>query len=281
MTSGLFPEILAELNGEFWVPVGTLFTVEGTGVADPFGPGFSGDIARGLMQVADGLWGWQPIGYQAAVFPMGPSVAGGVQELAYQISRYEGKIALSGYSQGAIVVDKVWRDLILNPNGALHHRLNDVVVILNFGDPLRCPGIANGNKYAGIPLPKTADGQVTGGIAGKDDLKPEETPDFLLSFALDGDLYACCPVGQSPWTNESSVGRVETNIYDIIQQATFLDIISIAKDLVTPIGTVEAIINGLTFAAAGTNAPHWQYGPLVGSAVDCMVKLGNAIRAGA
>jgi hypothetical protein len=94
------------------------------------------------------------------------------------------------------------------------------------------------------------------------------TPDFLLSCALDGDLYAAAPVGASPWTAESSVGKVETNIYDIIQQATFLDIVSIAKDLLMPIGTVEGIFNALLFFGAGTNAPHWQYGPFVPAMVD-------------
>ena len=31
---------------------------------------------------------------------------------------------------------------------------------------------------------------------------------------------------------------------------------------------VEAIVNGLKFASAGLNAPHWQYGPFVGPAIN-------------
>jgi intein/homing endonuclease len=126
-----------------------------------------------------------------------------------------------------------------------------------------CPGIANGNLLAGIPLPTKLDGVVTGGIAGPADLTPQQTPDFLYSFALDGDLYACAPVGENPWENEAAPGRVETGIYDIVQQATFIDVVAIAEDLLVPVGTVEAIINGLTFAAAGANAPHYRYGPYV------------------
>jgi hypothetical protein len=85
---------------------------------------------------------------------------------------------------------------------------------------------------------------------------------------LDGDLYAAAPVGKSPWNTESSVGKVETNIYDIVQQPSFGNIISIAKDLGMPIGTVEGIYNALLFFGQGTNASHWKYGPFVPAMVD-------------
>ena len=261
-----------------------LITVNGTGVPDPFGPGFSADIGRAFQTnpwqvVADKLDGlkpsgapvfWQPIGYPAAVTPMGPSVAAGRAEVNRQIAmRTKGTpLFLSGYSQGAIVTGQVWALDILNPAGVHHDRLPDVRGIIQFGDPLRCPGIAHGNEVAGLPVPKDLDGQVTGGIAGPADLTPSQTPDFLLSCALDGDLYAAAPVGASPWSAESQVGNVETNIYDIIQQATFIDVLSIARDLLMPVGTVEGIINAMLFFGQGTNAPHWQYGPFVQPMVD-------------
>lgn len=261
-----------------------LLTVNGTGVPDPFGPGFSGDIGRafqinpwqivadkldGLVTAAPPLF-WQPIGYPAAVSPMAPSVAAGRAEVNRQIAmRPVGTpLFLSGYSQGAIVTGQVWALDILSPSGVHHDRLGDVRGIINFGDPLRCPGIAHGNEVAGLPLPKKLDGQVTGGIAGPADLTAAQTPDFYLSCALDGDLYAAAPVGTNPWTSKSHVGKVETNIYDIVQQPTFLDIISIAKDLGMPIGTVEGIYNALLFFGQGTNAAHWQYGPFVQPMVD-------------
>lgn len=261
-----------------------LITVNGTGEPDPFGAGFDADVGRafavnpwediackldGVVTTAPPIF-WQPIGYPAAVTPMGPSVQAGRAEVNRQISlRPLGTpLFLSGYSQGALVTDFVWRDDILNPLGMHHNRLNDVRGIVNFGDPMRCPGKANGNLVAGFPLPKKADGVTTGGIAGPADLTPDQTPDFLLSCALDGDLYAACPVGDNPWKSEGSAGRVETNIYNIIQQATVLNILSIAKDLFMPIGTIEAIVNGLTFASAGMNAPHWRYGPFVPPMID-------------
>jgi hypothetical protein len=60
---------------------------------------------------------------------------------------------------------------------------------------------------------------------------------------------------------------VETSIYNVVQQATFIDVVAVAEDLAVPVGTVEAIINGLTFAAAGANAPHYRYGPYVPTVV--------------
>jgi len=64
---------------------------------------------------------------------------------------------------------------------------------------------------------------------------------------------------------------VGTGIYNIIMQASFFNVISIAKDLFAPIGTVEEIINGIGFAAKGMNAPHWQYEPFVPAMVNYLL----------
>jgi hypothetical protein len=264
-----------------------LFTVGGTGQAGPTDPNqFPVQVARrlapsGWQIVADKLDGlatippvtWVPIDYPAALYPMAPSVQKGRENLVAAIRAAPGPFVLCGYSQGAIVTDVVWSQDILADDGVLHGRLPDVAAIVNFGDPLRCPGIANGNLLAGIPLPTELDGVVTGGIAGPADLTPDQTPDFLYSFALDGDLYACAPVGKNPWTAEAPAGRVETSIYDIVQQATVLDVAAIAEDLAMPVGTVEAIINGLTFLGAGANAPHYRYGPYVAVAAGKIRQL--------
>ena len=188
---------------------------------------------------------------------------------------------LCGYSQGAIVTGVVWSQDILAADGVLHGRLADVAAIFNFGDPLRCPGIANGNLLAGAALPADLDGDVTGGIAGPADLTAAQSPDFLYSFALDGDLYASAPVGPDPWRDEAATGRVETGIYNVVQEATFIDVVEVAADLLTPVATVEAIINGLTFAAAGANAPHWHYGPFVPTVVNKIRQIAAARAAAA
>lgn len=259
----------------------SLFTVGGTDEMGPTDPNqFPVQVAERLVAsgwqiVADKLDGlatispvrWFPINYPAVLYPMAPSVQSGRENLIAAIQTAPGPFVLCGYSQGAIVTDVVWSQDILANAGVLHGRLPDVAAIFNFGDPLRCPGIANGNLLAGIPLPVYLDGVVTGGIAGPADLTPQQTPDFFYSFALDGDLYASAPVGTDPWTAEAPAGFVETSIYNVVQQATVIDVIALAEDLAVPVGLVEAIINGLTFAAAGANAPHFRYGPYVPTVV--------------
>lgn len=270
-----------------------LITVNGTGDPDPASTaGFSGMLGSMVSYTNpwnvvanefDGVappsapWQWQPIGYPAAVFPMSPSVEnaraqivaalGGPASPDYQAQVYpSGPFALSGYSQGAIVTGRVWSEDIYPTSGVLHHRLADCLSVVNFGDPLRSPGIANGNVFQGIPIPATLDSAVTGGISGPLDLTVAQTNALnslgnpvVMSFALPGDLYASAPVGTNPWTAEAQAGLVGTSIYSIILNGSFTSIISVAEDLLVPIGMVEEIINGITFAAAGTNAPHWQY----------------------
>jgi len=271
-----------------------LITVNGTGDPDPADTtgfaGMLGSMVGGVnpwevvanqlsgFQTPTPPWIWQPIGYPAAVFPMQPSVddaraqivaaLGGPPAPDYQAAIYpSGPFALSGYSQGAIVTDTVWTLDILASDGVLHHRLPDCLTVVNFGDPWRSPGIANGNSYQNIPVPGTEDGAVTGGIGGKLDLTPQQTnypnqfgDPVVMSFALPGDLYASAPVGSSPWTSEAPAGIVGTSIYSFILSGSFLKFVEIAGDLLVPVGTIEEIINGLRFFAAGTSAPHWQYG---------------------
>lgn len=271
-----------------------LITVNGTGVPDPFGPGFAADLGRAVndpwndiyaefigQQVAN-IFNWQPIGYPAAVFPMNPSVQAGRAEVNLQITRHEQDgscppgtpLFLAGYSQGAIVTGEVWRKDILAPNGVHHNRVDDVLKrggIINFGDPLRSPGIAHGNEVAGLPVPGQLDGQTSGGIAGPDDLTADQTPDCLLSCALLGDLFAAAPVGDTPWKSEPEVGKIETRIYGMVLNGSVGSFIKNAEIIVeeygapltTSIALVHAIFNGISFAAKGTNAPHWQYGPFL------------------
>lgn len=265
----------------------SLFTVGGTGEAGPTDPNqFPVQVAERLIPsgwqiVADKLDGlatispvrWFPINYPAVLYPMAPSVQSGRENLVAAIQSAPGPFVLCGYSQGAIVTDVVWSQDLLADTGVIHDRLPDMAAMFNFGDPLRCPGIANGNLLAGIPLPEDLDGVVTGGIAGPADLRPEQTPEFVYSFALDGDLYASAPVGNNPWTDEAPAGFVETSVYNIVQQATVIDVTAVAEDLAVPVGLVEAIVNGLTFAAAGANAPHFRYGPYVPTVVTKVRQL--------
>jgi hypothetical protein len=73
------------------------------------------------------------------------------------------------------------------------------------------------------------------------------------------ELYTNCPVGDDPWKNEASAGSVGLLIYKFIQEGSFIDFLEIAEALATPVGMVEEIYNGLTFAVKGPNADHMAY----------------------
>lgn len=291
MTSGLWPSIRASLDGEFWTPAGTLITANGTGVPDGAGPGFGADLARELMQRADGLFVWRWVNYPAAVFPMRPSIEILKANLRAMIRATPGLIVLSAYSQSAIAFAQVWRDDILNEDGELHDRLDDIVAVILYGDPTRTPGIAYGNELGGAPAPGKLNGKTTGGIAGPNCLRPEECLHpktkrrIVLSVANSGDLYAAAPVGDTPWVKETEVGHNETLIFEAVMDFNGGDIVALATELfeiVTMPWTqllplVQAIWNGLTFLVQGTNAPHWTYD--IGPAAAYLVRLGSELRA--
>lgn len=271
-----------------------LITVNGTGDPDPADTvgfaGMLGSLVGGInpwQVVADKLdglqpprppWIWQPIGYPAAVLPMTPSVQnaraqivaalGGPASPFYQAPVYaSGPFALGGYSQGALATGICYVNDILAENGVLHHRLADCYAVVNFGDPMRTPGISNGNTYQGIPVPGTEDGDITGGIAGPLDLTEAQTnyPNPLgkptvMSFNLPGDLYGSDPVGASPWTSEAGPGVVGTKIYDFIESGSIIDFLKIPASWFRLISALEEGFNAASFFAKGTNAAHWQYG---------------------
>jgi hypothetical protein len=185
---------------------------------------------------------------------MGPSVRAGIEALVRQINLWIGKFALTGYSEGAMVVDRVWRDEILNPKGRLNHRLKDVIGIVNFGDPMRCPGIANGNLRAGFPIPKPVYGYTTGGIAGPQDLKPEETPDFLLSCDNDGDMYVAAPVGDTPWIQETGVGHDMTICFNVVQDFDGPNVLAIVEEAMSLIGMAAPGFNLASLVELGVGA---------------------------
>ena len=271
----------------------TILTWQGTGV--DMWTGFPAQVASAAQNAHPTVFYWQPVGnWPAAAYPMGPSVAAGVaegQRLLTQVHT-SGPVVLIGYSQGAICASHFWRDVILNPNGACHNRVNDVIAAITWGNPCRAPGVANGNVFAGWPTPKKLDRVVTGGIAGPDDLTPAQTPAFWYDFVntLAGtdnrDIYTDCPVGPTPATKEAPAGAIETQIYNIVQQATAPDVFAIVRDVLKLVGPrgfaqalaiTEAIVNGGLFTAAGSNAAHYTYD--IAPAITYLQQLGASLAA--
>jgi len=233
----------------------TLYNVAGTTAT--WDNDFTASIAS---QVNGERYYWQGVSYPAATFPMGPSVKAGVEELVRLITEKPGTFAIMGYSQGAIVTCKVWRDEIMNPAGRLHDRKHDIFGHVTFGNPLRCPGYANGNPLAGLPPPANEFGTLTGGIAGPDDLTPWQTMPWHIDFAHDGDLFTTCPTGPDPWSNEMPAGEHETSIYKLVQgeiaghQSILQQVGEILTDpLDEAVPLVLAMIDAFTFLAHNTH----------------------------
>lgn len=217
-----------------------------------------------------GLALWQPVGnYPASIFnpPMGVSAQMLADEFVRLLTEVypTGKFAVEVYSQSAVSWSHVWRDEILARNGKLYGRADDMLFTIALGNPMRCPGVANGNKWAGWPMPGKINGVTTGGIAAADDLKPNEVPANFYDFVNMGSdnggsaLYENCPVGDNPWTAPVAVGAVENSIYKAVMEQSFGSILAIANDLSQPIGVVEGIINGFKFLGAGAAADHYTY----------------------
>lgn len=182
---------------------GTLFTVHGTGMADPLGPGYPADVARAVLDV----WHWQPIGnYPAQAFPMGPSVQQGIAELKLQIRNHPGKFALAGYSQGAIVTSMTAKHAIFDPRGELHDRKDDLIASVTWGNPCRELRKANGNATSGVPIPEGR---------GISDDRLENTPDWWFDYAHGGNS----PFGRDIYTDtpDDDAGENMTAIYKIVQ----------------------------------------------------------------
>lgn len=234
-------------------------------------------VAQAAVDAFPNLFTWQPVGnYPASIFSpnMGASALDGYNEgvrLATQVWPNNLIIPL-GYSQGAICGSWWWKNWAI-PNG----QQSRIPAALMWGNPLRSPGYANGNKYAGWGMPGKRDGQVTGGIAGPDCLTPAQTPDNWLDFVwLGGDggateLYTNAPVGTNPWSKEPGVGLDETLIYQMIVTKDFGGTLeglvalieSAVEQFINPIDMViamaEAIWNGLQFVGAGPSADHYAY----------------------
>lgn len=218
--------------------VGTLFTVAGT--AANMWQGYPADVGRAVEDV----WFFQPVNFPAATFPMGPSVQAGRAELKRLIRERPGKIALAGYSQGAIVTSLTWMLDIANPKGELHDRMDDVVASVTWGNPCREQGVANGNKRAGIPIPEGR------GIADK---LLTDTPDWWLDFAHGGNA----PQGRDIYTDvpDDDTGEHMTAIFKLVQNVSgFFGFNGLLEQLTeastNPVVEIPAMLRAIYFGGA-------------------------------
>ena len=307
MTSSLFVDIRAALNGQQHRPAGTIVAVEGTAYPGCPGPpsmilddgtgfwsGFSSALVGGVCNQADGLWDSYLVPYGAATVPMWPTVQQARELVVAYLQWYAPAyfatwgvypaIVLTGYSQGSMAVDQVWLLDILADDGRLHYLLPYVYRSYQFGHIFRTPGIAHGNALAGLPESIKQDGVETGGIGLGMDLTAAQTnyvaPDgkpVVYSCANKGDIYTCCSTGTDPWNKPSKEGQVGKIFEAIIMQPTLADIVATVKVLGEPIDAVLELLHTMAFFAKGPAAPHYQYFPQMVACINDCVALGNSL----
>lgn len=228
-----------------------LFTVCGTGV--PWWVGPDADVARAV----EDRYRWQPIGYPAQPFPMGPSVVAGRAELCTQVERWREEIinrrkaaAMIGYSQGAIVVSECWLFDILPSNGRLHWLLPYLNKVCTFGNPMR----EQGKAWADAGGPTV--GPDSHGIA---DQLMTNTPEFWRDYAHKDDLYTDCS-GQA--------AENKTAIYKIVMGTRMLQgpdsilaqVLELGQGPAEAMAMMQAILDAGLFFARQTG-PHINYSP--------------------
>jgi hypothetical protein len=298
MTSGLFVDIRSALNGTVRRPAGVIVCVEGTAYPGCPGPpsmilndgtgfwsGFASGLVGGVCNAQDGLFDSYLVPYAAPTLPMWPGVQQAREEVVNFLLSYipayiaqwgaQPAVILTGYSQGSMATDQVYT-LDYAEGGRLNPYLSGLYRSYQFGHIFRTPGIAHGNALVGDPESIQQDGVETGGIGGPLDLTEEQTnrpaPDgkpTVYSCANKGDIYSCCAVGSNP-SKPASEGAVALIFYKIVMQPTFLDVISAAKVLGSPIAGIIELFSVMKFFAEGPNAPHYQYFPqMVGCINDC------------
>jgi hypothetical protein len=286
------PQIRALETGTVWQPAGGLFAVEGTVYPGaPLDPvpltnnhydgeqwcGFASGTVGAVINIADGLLHCECVGYPALTANMGASAAVGALNTALRIDAfaksyfaqfgYYPQIWVVGWSQGAWVLDLVWRQYVLASNGLLNYLKNYFWSIYNYGDVFRCSAISRGNDYGGFAPPGKVDNDVDGGIAGPEQLTVDETniiaPDgrfVIKSFNHHGDLYGDAPMGANPQKSLPAAGKVEYSFFKMIETTSAFTIVSgFMGDILHVIGDVEAAANAIKFFSAAQNAPHFNY----------------------
>ncbi|MGK2880613.1 MAG: hypothetical protein ACSLE6_07390 [Mycobacterium sp.] len=229
-----------------------LFTVCGTGV--PWWVGPDADTARAV----ETLYKWQPVGYPAQPFPMGPSIAAGKAELRNQFNMHRAQVvsngfAVASYSQGAVAASEVWEFDIKPAAGVLHWAYPHFRRAVTWGNPSRELGRAWPD---GTPEPVAP--AHTSGVAHPDD-RLKNTPTQWRDYAHKGDLYTT--------GSNDAAGQDKTAIWRIIRGEDFFvgpdtlleQFLEIAKQPIPgAVGAFKAILDAGMFIGRGLT-PHTNY----------------------
>lgn len=158
------------------------------------------------------------------------------------------KWCIGGFSEGDIVVSRFLMRHVLPAHGMFHHRLKDLIFVLEMGAPYRpvdsggCPNL--------VPDPPPAG---TAGIS-PEKLPVEQLRDRLAYVCRKGDIYTDVP--------QNETGRKMTLIYKVVAESDpaelFMELLAIGLNPFGSIaGLIEPIARGVLFL--GTMDRHGGY----------------------
>lgn len=238
-------------------------TICGTGV--PWWVGPDADTARACE---DKLF-WQPIGYPAAAFPMGKSIAAAIDQCHVQFNRADPGfmhrrrieqygVVLGGYSQGAAAISELWENNIKPPGSSLGWAKDNVLKAITWGNPNRERGQV-WPDFGGSPMASyTSQGVSSTGM--------RDTPSWWRNYAHAGDLYAAAEPGDSQ-QDKNAVWQIvrDLNIFTGTDSLLAQVIELCALPIPRTIAAFSALIDAGIFFAKRTG-PHVDYG--IGPAIE-------------
>lgn len=259
-------DVIAMLDGRTYLKR-MLYNMSGTAAAwDTFN-----DPTSMIAAAVDGkYWKRQGIWYPASTFPMGDSVNVGVAEHLRLLDLKPPEMEWGGvyYSQSGIVAHEVYK--LTRPGKPYERHGETLKVMVILGPPCREKNVANGNRWAGWPMPA----KDTRGIS---DDRWVDTPDYIYDFVNLGDIY-----GE---VMDDDVGEDMTMIFRIVQDPKnfFVGkdsaVEQISELMVSPLrefpAAIMAIYNGLKFVVGQPwpTYPHTSYN--VQPAIDLLNQIGE------
>jgi hypothetical protein len=233
-----------------------LFTVCGTGV--PWWVGPDADTARAL----ESRYKWQPIGYPAQAFPMGPSIRAGKAELLNQFEINKAQVqaygfAMASYSQGAVIASEVWEYMKSNNHWAVPHFQKAVT----WGNPSR----ERGKVYDDFAPGQRVAGPNTSGVAYVTD-RMHDTPATWRDYAHAGDLYAAVEGDGPDAQDKTAIWRIVRGENFFVGPDTLLQqFLEIAQQPIpNAIGAFKAMMDaGMFFGGGLTQHTSYRIDPAI------------------
>lgn len=154
----------------------------------------------------------------------------------------------SGFSEGDIVVSRFLNRHVINPQGMFHHRLDDLVAVLEMGAPYR-PKDFLGDAVLQPDSPSTG----TGGIS-PDSLQVEALGDRIAYLVRHRDMYTEVPYDKA--------GEMQRSIYSLVAasdpSALAFELLAVGINPTAEVlNMAKAITRGVLFL--GDMTPHGGY----------------------